>query len=124
CLTSPPDELPRKLSILVNSLSRTQECWKLAEHFLNSFNRTRRPVLLRESSRLTCRGVHMIKNERQYRITKSQADKFERALAQIVSVTPETAKLHPLLVKAQREALTSQLTDLNQQLADYDSLRS
>jgi len=66
----------------------------------------------------------MIKNERQYRITKSQADKFERALAQIVSVTPETAKLHPLLVKAQREALTSQLTDLNQQLADYDSLRS
>lgn len=66
----------------------------------------------------------MIKNERQYRITKSQADKFERALAQIASATPRTAKLHPLLVKAQREALTSQLADLNRQIADYDLLRS
>jgi transcriptional regulator with XRE-family HTH domain len=66
----------------------------------------------------------MIKNERQYRITKSQADKFEQALAQVAAATPDTAKLHPLLVKAQREALTSQLADLNRQLADYNSLRS
>ena len=66
----------------------------------------------------------MIKNERQYRITKSQADKFERALAQVAAATPDTVKLHPLLLKAQREALTSQLADLNRQLADYNSLRS
>jgi transcriptional regulator with XRE-family HTH domain len=65
----------------------------------------------------------MIKNERQYRITKSQADKFGQALAQ-VAATPDTTTLHPLIVKAQREALTSQLADLNRQLADYNSLRS
>src|SRR6266851_8324545 len=65
----------------------------------------------------------MIKNERQYRITKSQADKFEQALAQ-VAATPDTAKLHPVLIKAQKDALTSQLADLNRELADYNALRS
>ena len=65
----------------------------------------------------------MIKNERHYRIMKSQADKFGQALAQ-VAATPDTTTLHPLIVKAQRDALASQLADLNRQLADYNSLRS
>jgi len=66
----------------------------------------------------------MIKNERQYRITKAQAEKFEQALAQVGEVTTENRKLHPLLHKAQKEALESQLIELQAQLAEYDALRS
>ncbi len=57
----------------------------------------------------------MIKNERQYRITKTQAQQFERALAQLTASSPEQKDmqqkdLHPLLLKAQEEGLQSQLT--------------
>jgi transcriptional regulator with XRE-family HTH domain len=66
----------------------------------------------------------MIKNERQYRITKAQADKFEQALAR-QAVTPEAGKqLHPLVQKAQRDALACQFTDLKAELHEYDLLRS
>jgi DNA-binding XRE family transcriptional regulator len=63
----------------------------------------------------------MIKNERQYLITKAQVRKFKDALAAFDAKTPEA---HPLLVKAQREALASQLAELEMQLADYERLRS
>jgi ribosome-binding protein aMBF1 (putative translation factor) len=63
----------------------------------------------------------MIKNERQYLITKAQVRKFKDALAAFDAKTPEA---HPLLVKAQREALESQLAELEMQLADYERLRS
>lgn len=67
----------------------------------------------------------MIKNERQYRITKAQADKFEQALARQVATTPETDnRIHPLVQKAQRDALISQLEDLKTQLREYNLLRS
>lgn len=66
----------------------------------------------------------MIKNERQYRITKAQAGKFEQALAQF-SATPDIAnQMHPLLIKAQKEALASQLADLKAELTEYNLLRS
>ncbi len=70
----------------------------------------------------------MIKNERQYRITRTQAQQFERALAQLQvsagSQSGELEGLHPLLRKAQREALESQLGDLREQLAEYEALAS
>lgn len=66
----------------------------------------------------------MIKNERQYRITKSQADKFEQALVQIDGAPHKDNQPHILLQKAQKEALQSQLDDLRAQLAEYDTLRS
>lgn len=66
----------------------------------------------------------MIKNERQYRITKAQADKFEQALAGFVA-NPETSnQIHPLVQKAQQDALESQLADLKAELREYDALRS
>jgi len=65
----------------------------------------------------------MIKNEREYRITKSQAQKFEQALAH-ETASEEIADLHPLIQKAQRDALQSQWAELRQQIADYESLRS
>ena len=64
----------------------------------------------------------MIKNEREYRITVTQAKKFEQALSQMS--TSEAAGLHPLIRKAQQDALQSQLDELREQIVDYESLRS
>ena len=68
----------------------------------------------------------MIKNERQYRITRAQADKFTAALQHLgdKSPQPHAAPLHPVLQNAQREALESQLTDLQGQIREYEALRS
>ena len=65
----------------------------------------------------------MIKNERQYRITKSWAQKFSQTLTQIEGDTEDCAPLHPLLRKAEREAAASQLTTLQRELREYELLR-
>jgi transcriptional regulator with XRE-family HTH domain len=61
----------------------------------------------------------MIKNERQYRITKSQADKFADAIRR-VEEAPSSA--NPLVLKASREALESQLADLHSEIEEYERL--
>jgi ribosome-binding protein aMBF1 (putative translation factor) len=66
----------------------------------------------------------MIKNERQYRITRVQAEKFTHALSQFVEEPEERAQVHPLLRKAQEEGLRSQLADLQAQLEEYEAIRS
>ncbi len=63
----------------------------------------------------------MIKNQRQYRITKTQVKKFKEAIEACDKKTTDT---HPLLAKAQREALKSQLAELMGQLDEYEKLRS
>lgn len=63
----------------------------------------------------------MIQNERQYHITKAQARKFREALAAFEAKAPDA---HPVLVKAQRDALESQLAELDAQLKEYETLRS
>jgi len=65
----------------------------------------------------------MIKNERQYRITKTQAGKFAHALTADANGT-EDGSIHPLLLQAQRDALRSQHDDLCRELAEYEALRS
>jgi len=65
----------------------------------------------------------MIKNEREYRITKAQAGKFEHALAEL-SRSGGDPRLHPLLQKAEREAIQSQLEELQEQIAEFEALRS
>ena len=65
----------------------------------------------------------MIRNTRQYRITQAQAMKLEQALAQVKARTSQST-LHPRLLQAEQEALASQLTDLREQLAEYDALRT
>jgi transcriptional regulator with XRE-family HTH domain len=62
----------------------------------------------------------MIKNERQYRVTKAQAEKFASALRDIEA----RSNSDPLLVELEGNALRSQLDELRQQLDDYDQLRS
>lgn len=66
----------------------------------------------------------MIKNERQYRITKAQIDKFSRALEELAEQSQSNQKVHPILQKAQADALQSQLTDLRKQLEEYEALKS
>jgi len=65
----------------------------------------------------------MIRNERQYRITRAQAAKFEHAIAELMS-SPDTQGVHPLLKKAQIDALKSQFEDLRAELEEYQALRT
>ena len=66
----------------------------------------------------------MITNERQYRITRSKARGFERALEQFDAGSPKRADVHPGLVQAEREAIASQLASLREELEEYDQLKS
>lgn len=60
----------------------------------------------------------MITNERQYRITRAQAARFEAALAADPATPRQRTDLR--LVTAEREALASQLLDLREELEEYD----
>ena len=66
----------------------------------------------------------MIKNERQYRITKAHAAQFSKALRELEHNTAEELELHPLLFKAKKDAVRSQLADLEEELRDYEVLKS
>lgn len=66
------------------------------------------------------RGLTLIANEREYRITAAEAERFVRALAQ---ADEQAADLHPRLRQAMREGLESQLGELHEQLATYEALR-
>jgi transcriptional regulator with XRE-family HTH domain len=65
----------------------------------------------------------MIKNERQYRITKSEAEKFERAVVGLAAAGARPA-VHPLLQKAELDGLRSQLEDLRAELQEYEALKA
>jgi transcriptional regulator with XRE-family HTH domain len=63
----------------------------------------------------------MIKNDRQYRITKSQAEKFRQALHELENSGEE---LHPIQKQARLDAIASQLDELQFQIAEYEALLS
>lgn len=65
----------------------------------------------------------MIKNERQYRITRVQAEKFLLALRNLRADTDDRYALHPRLRQLQEEALKSQLSDLEEDLREYEDLK-
>ena len=64
----------------------------------------------------------MIKNERQYRITKAQAQKFEQALADLANCAEGQRQENPILFAAQISALQSQLDELREELTEYETL--
>lgn len=66
----------------------------------------------------------MIKNERQYRITKAQIDKFVSATEQLASQSGSQQQVHPILQKAQADALQSQLAELRREIEEYEALKS
>ena len=65
----------------------------------------------------------MIKNERQYRITRAQAKRFSQALRNLQVDTDERYELHPRLRQLQEEALGSQLGDLEADIREYEALK-
>jgi hypothetical protein len=65
----------------------------------------------------------MITNERQYRITRAEAEKFRAALAAAMERGP-SADVHPLIHKAEQDGLRSQLEELEEQLHEYEELRA
>src|SRR5688500_17728933 len=64
----------------------------------------------------------MIKNERQYRIAKAEAAKFEEALRSFSAESRNDRTTHPRLTKTQRDALQSQLESLRHELIEYEDL--
>lgn len=65
----------------------------------------------------------MITNERQYKITRSEANRFRKAISDLAA-SPAHADVHPRLVQAERDAMESQLADLQAELTEYDRLKS
>jgi ribosome-binding protein aMBF1 (putative translation factor) len=66
----------------------------------------------------------MIKNERQYRIAKAQAAKFESALNEFSSESRKDRSTHPRLLKAQKDAMQSQLDSLRREMREYEELEN
>lgn len=62
----------------------------------------------------------MITNERQYRITRTQAERFRTALTRLDEGSDGR---HPLAQKALRESMESQLATLQLEMAAYEDLR-
>lgn len=65
----------------------------------------------------------MIENERQYAVTKKRIAQFEGSLASLR--TPSAPpNLPPRLHRAMRESVESQLADLRQEVAEYETLKA
>jgi hypothetical protein len=65
----------------------------------------------------------VIKNERQHRITKANAEKFRATLKELAA-TPRPKNVHPKLWEAQKAGLKSQLQDLVAELHEYETLKT
>ncbi len=65
----------------------------------------------------------MIKNERQYRITRTQAKRFARTLEGLRSRPEGADGVHPMIAQAQVDAVSSQLADLEAELREYEAIR-
>ena len=66
----------------------------------------------------------MIKNERQYGITKTQAARFAQTLESLARRADEESGIHPRIAQAREDALRSQLGDLERELREYESLKA
>jgi HTH-type transcriptional regulator / antitoxin HigA len=65
----------------------------------------------------------MIRNERQYKITKSWSKKFAQTL-QDLQQQPRPENVHPQLWQAEQDALQSQLEEFTADLQAYEALKS
>jgi len=65
----------------------------------------------------------LIKNERQYRITQSWTAKFRASLEELTT-KPRPKNVHPKMWEAQKAGIESQLRDLEDELREYERLKS
>ncbi len=63
----------------------------------------------------------MIENERQYRVTQTQAKRLEQTLEGLMRRSNDGKHVHPRIERAQVEAVSSQLADLETDLRAYES---
>ena len=63
----------------------------------------------------------MIENEQQYRVTKMQAEKFERALQQLITHEAERSHIHPRLREAEEVTMQSVIDELRSELSEYEA---
>lgn len=66
----------------------------------------------------------MITNERQYRITRKKAADFVRVIKEFDAASSERTNVHPTLLRAELNAMRSQLADLREELKEYEQLKS
>lgn len=66
----------------------------------------------------------MIADERQYGITRKRAVSLAHAIQQFDTNSQERTDVCPRLVRAELEALKSQLADLRAELGEYEELKS
>lgn len=62
----------------------------------------------------------MIKNERQYLITKAQVARFVRTLENLGS----DQGVHDFIHKAQQDAVRSQISDMQAEISEYESFKA
>jgi hypothetical protein len=66
----------------------------------------------------------MIKNEQQYRITRAQAEGFERALAEMQEKPLDAPEIDLLIQQAITEGMQSQLAELRAEIDAYEARQS
>lgn len=66
----------------------------------------------------------MITNERQYRITRKHAANFELAIKKFYNESGSREAGVSWILVAERDALKSQLESMNEELSEYDRLKS
>jgi transcriptional regulator with XRE-family HTH domain len=66
----------------------------------------------------------MIKNERQYRITAAEIERFAKALSGFEAKPPTESDIHPVMWAAERQALESQLQELRDEAQAYEALKA
>ncbi len=66
----------------------------------------------------------MIKNERQYRITRAQASRFSNSLSEIRAQLAQLPEANRHLLNVKEKALRSQLSDLEADIKEYEDLKS
>ncbi|WCT11561.1 XRE family transcriptional regulator [Mucilaginibacter jinjuensis] len=66
----------------------------------------------------------MITNDRQYKIVKSQIEQFQQSLDELLKNTEGASNVHPKIFEASRNAIISQLRQLNEMVTEYESLKS
>ncbi|HLB23861.1 MAG TPA: helix-turn-helix transcriptional regulator [Dehalococcoidia bacterium] len=65
----------------------------------------------------------MIKNERQYQVTRAQLKRMDSALQRLQTATP-ARDADPRLLNAERNGLQSVIAELRDDLGEYERLRS
>ncbi len=66
----------------------------------------------------------MIKNDQEYETTKYWVERFANHLNSLRKRPRETLEIHPLMAKAQENAVKSQLENLKAQVCEYENLKA